>query len=99
MVHGERKSDTTVAIMYALNLWPALKLYCEDGRTEIDNSAAERVLRGVAPSADAINYLPAPIRAANGLPPCTRSSARPNSMVSILRLGCAMSSLISPITP
>ena len=43
-----RKSDTTAAIMYALNLWPALKLYCNDGRIEIDNSAAERALRGVA---------------------------------------------------
>ncbi|WP_211475182.1 IS66 family transposase [Collimonas humicola] len=43
-----RKSDTTAAIMYALNLWPALKLYCSDGRIEIDNSAAERSLRGVA---------------------------------------------------
>jgi transposase len=41
-------SDTTAAIMYSLNLWPALKLYCEDGRVEIDNSAAERALRGVA---------------------------------------------------
>ena len=43
-----RKSDTTAAIMYSLNLWPALKLYCGDGRVEIDNSAAERALRGVA---------------------------------------------------
>ena len=43
-----RKSDTTAAIMYALNLWPALKRYCGDGRIEIDNSAAERALRGVA---------------------------------------------------
>lgn len=43
-----RKSDTTAAIMYSLNLWPALKLYCHDGRVEIDNSAAERALRGVA---------------------------------------------------
>jgi hypothetical protein len=40
-----RKSDTTAAIMYALNLWPALKLYCQDGRIEIDNSAEERALR------------------------------------------------------
>ena len=43
-----RKSDTTAAIMYSLNLWPALKLYCDDGKVEIDNSAAERALRGVA---------------------------------------------------
>ena len=43
-----RKSDTTAAIMYSLNLWPALKLYCDDGRIEIDNSSAERALRDVA---------------------------------------------------
>jgi transposase len=43
-----RKSDTTAAIMYSLNLWPALKLYCDDGTIEIDNSAAERALRGIA---------------------------------------------------
>lgn len=43
-----RKSDTSAAIMYALNLWPALARYCGDGLIEIDNSAAERALRGVA---------------------------------------------------
>jgi transposase len=34
--------------MYALNLWPALVRYCNDGVIEIDNSAVERALRGVA---------------------------------------------------
>jgi transposase len=43
-----RKSDTAAAILYALNLWPALSRYCDDGRIEIDNMAAERALRGVA---------------------------------------------------
>jgi transposase len=43
-----RKSDTAAAIQYALNLWPALLRYCDDGIIEIDNSAAERALRGVA---------------------------------------------------
>jgi hypothetical protein len=33
--------------MYALNLWPALVRYCDDGAIEIDNSAAERALRGI----------------------------------------------------
>jgi transposase len=42
-----RKSDTAAAIQNSLNLWTALTNYCGDGRTEIDNSAAERVLRGV----------------------------------------------------
>jgi transposase len=43
-----RKSDSAAAIQYALNLWPGLIRYCDDGRIEIDNSAAERALRGVA---------------------------------------------------
>jgi hypothetical protein len=34
--------------MYALNLWPALVRSCEDGAIEIETSAAERALRGVA---------------------------------------------------
>lgn len=42
------KSDTTKAIRYALNRWPALVYYCDDGRAEIDNLIAERALRGVA---------------------------------------------------
>jgi transposase len=43
-----RKSDTTVAVKYSLSLWPALVRYCDDGRLEIDNNAAERALRAVA---------------------------------------------------
>lgn len=43
-----RKSDTTAAILYALNRWQALTRYCDDGAIEIDNSAAERALRAVA---------------------------------------------------
>lgn len=42
------KSDTTKAIRYALNRWPALVYYCTDGQAEIDNLIAERALRGVA---------------------------------------------------
>lgn len=42
------KSDTTKAIQYALNRWPALVYYCSDGCAEIDNLIAERALRGVA---------------------------------------------------
>ena len=43
-----RKSETTVAIRYALSRWGALTRYIEDGHIEIDNNAAERSLRGVA---------------------------------------------------
>jgi transposase len=43
-----RKSDTTAAVKYALVLWDALVRYCDDGRLEIDNNAAERALRAVA---------------------------------------------------
>jgi transposase len=43
-----RKSDTAVAVRYALGRWEALLRYCDDGRLEIDNNAAERALRAVA---------------------------------------------------
>ena len=43
-----RKSDTAVAVRYALGRWEALMRYCDDGRVEIDNNAAERALRAVA---------------------------------------------------
>jgi transposase len=43
-----KKSDTSAAIRYALGLWDALLLFCDDGHIEIDNSAAERALRAVA---------------------------------------------------
>jgi hypothetical protein len=43
-----RKSDTTAANLYALNCWQALTRYCDDGVSEVDNSAAERSLHGVA---------------------------------------------------
>jgi transposase len=42
------KSAVTVAIRYALSRWAALLRFCEDGRLEIDNNAAERALRTVA---------------------------------------------------
>jgi len=48
MARLSAKSDTTAAILYALNRWAALTRYCDDGTLEIDNSAAERALRGVA---------------------------------------------------
>ncbi|CBW77422.1 Transposase (plasmid) [Mycetohabitans rhizoxinica HKI 454] len=43
-----RKSDTSRAILYALNRWTALMRYCDDGRLKIDNLPVERALRGVA---------------------------------------------------
>jgi hypothetical protein len=43
-----RKSDTSRAILYALNRWQALTRYCDDGRLEIDNLPVERALRGAA---------------------------------------------------
>ena len=41
------KSETAEAIRYALSRWRALTRYIDDGRIEIDNSAAERALRAV----------------------------------------------------
>jgi transposase len=43
-----RKSDTAMAIRYALGRWTALLRYVDDGCIEIDNNAAERALRTVA---------------------------------------------------
>lgn len=43
-----KKSDLAGAIHYALSRWRALTRYCEDGRIEIDNNAAERSLRPIA---------------------------------------------------
>jgi transposase len=42
------KSELAKAARYSLARWPALTRYVDDGRIEIDNSAAERALRGVA---------------------------------------------------
>jgi hypothetical protein len=47
LIKLSRKSDTTTAIRYALTLWPASTRYCDDGRLEVDNNAAERALRAV----------------------------------------------------
>ncbi len=43
-----QKSDVAAAIRYALERWTALLRFCEDGRIEMDNNAAERALRAVA---------------------------------------------------
>lgn len=48
MANLSRKSDVAMAIHYALDRWRALTLFCEDGRVEMDNNAAERALRAVA---------------------------------------------------
>ncbi|SFU93769.1 IS66 C-terminal element, partial [Paenacidovorax caeni] len=42
------KSALAQAIGYSLARWQALTRYCDDGRIEMDNNAAERALRGVA---------------------------------------------------
>jgi transposase len=42
------KSVVAVGICYPLSRWAALLRFCEDGRLEIDNNAAERALRAVA---------------------------------------------------
>ena len=41
------KSEMAKALRYGVKLWPALTRYIDDGRLEIDNGVAERVLRGV----------------------------------------------------
>jgi len=47
LVQLSAKSDLAQAIGYTLAHWKALTRYCDDGRIEIDNNAAERALRGV----------------------------------------------------
>jgi transposase len=48
LVKLSKKSDTAMAVRYALGRWDALMRYCDDGHLEIDNNAAERSLRAVA---------------------------------------------------
>jgi hypothetical protein len=48
LVKLSKKSDTAMAVRYALGRWDALMRYCDDGHLEIDNNAAERALRAVA---------------------------------------------------
>jgi hypothetical protein len=43
-----KKSDAAAAIRYTLSRWEALCRYRDDGRAELDNNAAERVLRAIA---------------------------------------------------
>nr|WP_027197788.1 transposase [Paraburkholderia sprentiae] len=45
--HMSQKADTDKAINYALNQWPPLTMYVDEGIVEIDNHAAERALRAV----------------------------------------------------
>jgi hypothetical protein len=84
-----KKSDLAGAIHYALSRWKALTRYCEDGRIEIDNNAAEPALRMVAWGVKIISS-PARIAAASAPPPFTPSSAPPSSMASIRKRTCAM---------
>lgn len=43
-----KKCELALSIRYALSRWAALTRYCDDGRIEIDNNAAERSLRAIA---------------------------------------------------
>jgi transposase len=45
---SSKKSELAGAIRYTLSRWTVLTRYCEDGRIEIDNSAAERAQRTAA---------------------------------------------------
>jgi hypothetical protein len=72
------KSDLAGAIRYALSRWPALTLYCNDGRVEIDNNAVKRLS---APSHWAVRIicLRDPTLVAIGPQPCTACSVLPSS--------------------
>jgi transposase len=45
---GQDQLELAKAIAYVLTRWSAFTRYRDDGRIEIDNSAAERALRAVA---------------------------------------------------
>ena len=51
-----KKSDTALAVRYALSRWESLLRYVDDGRIEIDNNAAERSLRAVALGRNCLLY-------------------------------------------
>ena len=42
------KAPLRQAIEYVRHQWSALQRYCDDGRLDIDNNAAERAIRGIA---------------------------------------------------
>ena len=48
LMRVSRKSELAKAIRYTLTRWIALTRYCQDGRIEIDNNAAERAVRTIA---------------------------------------------------
>src|SRR5437016_10009457 len=43
----DNKSNLAIAFNYSLNRWEALCRYTQDGRLEIDNTIAERSIRGM----------------------------------------------------
>ena len=84
-----RKSDTAQAILYALNRWNSFVRYMDDGRIEIDNSAAERALRGVALGRR--NYLFAGADSGGMCSrtlPSTRSTASTSCCLGMWQAGC-----------
>ena len=66
------------AITYGLKRWPALTRFLDDGRLEVDNNIAKRVLRSVAIGRK--NCLFAGSPSSPVLPQSTPSSRPPNSM-------------------
>jgi transposase len=48
LAQTSKKGTLAAALRYPLNRWEPLCRYCDDGRLEIDNLAAERSLRGPA---------------------------------------------------
>jgi hypothetical protein len=84
-----RRSDTAAATHYALSLWDALVRYLDDGRIEIDNSAAERALRAAAVGRRDYSS-PVPIAEENAPPSSQSSSGRSSLTASIPKPICRM---------
>jgi transposase len=66
-----RKSELAAAFRYMRARWPALVRCLDDGRLALDNSPAERALRGVAIARRIISS-PVPMLAGGAPPPSTR---------------------------
>ncbi len=68
-----RHSELAKAFAYALNQWPALTYYADDGWAEADNNIAENALRMV--SLGRKNYVDRPTQR-GGSPDCSRTRCR-----------------------
>ena len=83
------KSETAEAIRYALSRWRALTRYVDDGRIEIDNSAAPSGRSAPLLWAERIIFSVVPMVVVRAQPPSIHCSERRSSTELIPNCGCA----------